>query len=64
MTAIAMKYVVNPVEGFFGRLGSAIIYFAETAGRARAASELARQGYQEEAKALMLEVQKIREART
>ena len=33
----------------------AIIAFGESAGRARAASELARQGYYKEAEALMLE---------
>ena len=32
----------------------AVIAFGESAGRARAASELARQGYMKEAKALML----------
>jgi hypothetical protein len=31
-----------------------IIAFGESAGRARAASELSRQGYHDEAKALML----------
>ena len=33
----------------------AVIAFGESAGRARAASELTRQGYFEEAKALMLD---------
>jgi hypothetical protein len=32
----------------------AVVAFGESAGRARAASELARMGYYEEAKALML----------
>ena len=32
----------------------AIVAFGESAGRARAASELSRQGYHDEAKALML----------
>lgn len=34
----------------------AIIAFGENAGRARAASELARQGYYKEAQALIMEV--------
>ena len=34
----------------------AIVAFGESAGRARAANELYRQGYIEEAKALMLDV--------
>ena len=33
----------------------AVIAFGESAGRARAANELARQGYYKEAKALMLQ---------
>jgi len=33
----------------------AVIAFGESAGRARAANELARQGYYEQAKALMLQ---------
>lgn len=35
---------------------TAMIAFTENAGRARAASELSRQGYHEEAKALMMEI--------
>ena len=38
----------------------AIIAMGETAGRARAAAELTRQGYHDEAKALMMELKKIR----
>lgn len=38
-----------------------MIAFTENAGRARAARELARQGYYEEAKALMLEMKEISE---
>tara|TARA_B100000683_G_scaffold269725_1_gene307256 strand:- start:1366 stop:1578 length:213 start_codon:yes stop_codon:yes gene_type:complete len=37
-----------------------IIALGETAGRARAAAELQRQGYHEEAKAIMIELKKIR----
>ena len=36
----------------------ALIAFGESAGRARAAAELSRQGYPDEAKALMLETRK------
>ena len=38
----------------------AMIAMAETAGTARAAAELTRQGYHKEAKALMMELKKIR----
>jgi hypothetical protein len=40
---------------------AAIIAFTETAGRSRAASELARQGYYKEAHALMMELKEIKE---
>jgi hypothetical protein len=52
---------VNPLPKFFNLIGKGflavfigIIAFGESAGRARAASELSRMGYYDEAKALML----------
>jgi len=52
---------VNPLPKVFKALGKAlmavfigIIAFGESAGRARAAAELSRQGYHEEAKRLIL----------
>jgi len=52
---------VNPLPKFFKAIGKGfmavfigIIAFGESAGRARAASELARMGYYNEAKALVL----------
>jgi len=51
----------NPLPKIFNLLGKAlmavfigIIAFGESAGRARAAAELSRQGYHEEAKRLIL----------
>jgi len=51
----------NPLPKMFRALGKVlmtvfvgIIAFGESAGRARAAAELSRMGYQDEAKALML----------
>ncbi len=44
---------------FVGALAT-MIAITETAGRARAAAELTRQGYHKEAKALMLELEEIR----
>ena len=51
----------NPLPKVFNVIGKAlmavfigIIAFGESAGRARAAAELSRQGYHEEAKRLML----------
>ena len=52
---------VNPLPKVFNVIGKAlmavfigIIAFGESAGRARAAAELSRQGYHEEAKRLIL----------
>ena len=51
----------NPLPKMFRALGKgfiavlmAIVAFGESAGRARAAAELSRQGYHEEARRLML----------
>jgi len=51
----------NPLPKMFKSIGKGlmavfigIIAFGESAGRARAAAELARMGYQDEARALML----------
>ena len=46
MTALAMNYVVNP----FGNLGKSLFRTFEIIGYARAAGELQRLGYLEEAK--------------
>ena len=46
MTALAMSYVVNP----FGNFGKALFRTFEIIGYARAAGELQRLGYFEEAK--------------
>ena len=48
--------ILNAFVGAF----VALIAMGETAGRARAAAELTRQGYHDEAKAIMMELKKIR----
>ena len=50
MTEAVMKYALAPVGGFFSGFNS----FFLSVGKARAASELSRMGYHEEAKYLML----------
>ena len=62
MTAVEMKNttwnytckICSVIRNAFAVAFVAIIAFGESAGRARAASELSRQGYHDEAKALML----------
>ena len=63
MTAIELKNttwdftckICGVIRNIFAIGFVAIIAFGESAGRARAASELSRQGYHDEAKALMIQ---------
>lgn len=48
--------IANVTKRVFARM----IEMGETAGRSRAASELARQGYYKEAQALMMEIKSLR----
>ena len=57
MTALAMKAFKNPfmaVGTVLAGLWMGMMAMGEQAGRSRAAAELARMGYYDEAKALML----------
>ena len=56
MTTAVMDYVFSPLSGIWG----SITRTAEIVGYSRAAAELTRHGYHEEAKALMIEVKKLR----
>jgi hypothetical protein len=56
MTAIAIKYVANPLSGFWASL----CHFGEVVGYARAASHLAMMGYHEESKNCMMMLKKIK----
>lgn len=56
MTELAIKYVANP----FANMGRRILGIFESIGQARAAAELARMGYHEEAKRLMLQRAKVK----
>jgi hypothetical protein len=56
MSTLVMNTIVNPFKGF----GRGFCNFCEVAGYARAASELARLGYNEEAKSCMMQVKKLR----
>jgi len=54
-----MKYTFAPLQGFWTGLYNT----REIIGYSRAASELARQGYYEEAKQCMMEIKRIRNDR-
>ena len=56
MTTAVMSYVFAPLSGLWG----SVTRTAEIVGYSRAASELARMGYHEEAKKCMLELDKLR----
>ena len=53
-TATMINYTVNPFWSGLKAFGRGTLNVFESAGRARAARELANLGYYEEAKALML----------
>ena len=55
MTTLVMNYTVNPFWNALKSFGRGVWNFGESMGKARAAAELARLGYHEEAKRLMLE---------
>jgi len=57
MTTLAVNYVFSPLSG----LWSSFDRFIQVVGYSRAAAELARLGYQEEAKACMMEVARLRD---
>lgn len=59
MTALVMNTLVNPLRG----VGKGFMNFVEITGYARAASELARHGYYEEAKNCMMQVKRLRNDR-
>jgi len=56
MTTLVMNYTVNPFWTALKAFGRGTWNFMESMGRARAAAELHRLGYTEEAKRLMLEI--------
>ena len=56
MTTLVSNYVFSPLSGLWRGIERTMMI----AGYSRAASELARQGYHEEAKKTMLELTKLR----
>jgi hypothetical protein len=56
MTALVSNYVFSPLSGLWRGIERSMMI----AGYSRAAAELARQGYHEEAKKTMLELTKLR----
>lgn len=63
MTALVMNYTINPLAGFLSAIFRGLHHSMLIAGHSRAASELARQGYHEAAKQVMLELTELRRER-
>jgi hypothetical protein len=53
-------HICDKVAQIVSKVWNSIVAFCESAGRAKAAAELHRQGYHKEAKALMLELEEMR----
>ena len=58
MTTAVMNYVFSPLSGIWGSITRTV----EIVGYSRAAAELARHGYHEEAKRCMSQVAELRQA--
>ena len=61
MTAIAINHVALPIAGLFKRMYAGMVHSQMVLGYSRAAAELARQGYYEEAKEVMLKLSELKE---
>jgi hypothetical protein len=59
MTVLVSNYVFSPLSG----LWSSFDRFFQVVGYSRAAAELARYGYHEEAKSCMMQIAKLRSER-
>ena len=60
MTALVMNYTVNPIWNALRKLGRGLVRTQMIMGYSRAAAELARQGYYEESKKVMMELVELR----
>jgi precorrin-6B methylase 2 len=61
MATLVMNYTVNPFWTMLKAIGRGIVHAQTVTSYSRAAAELARLGYHEEAKKVMLELGKIKE---
>ena len=60
MTTLVMNYTVNPIWNLLRKIGHGMIHAQMVMGYSRAAAELARQGYHEEAKQTMMRLTELR----
>ena len=60
MTALVMNYTVNPIWNAIRKIGRGMMHSQMVMGYSRAAAELARQGYHEEAKEVMMRLTELK----
>ena len=63
MTTLVMNYTVNPIWKGLRAFYRGLVHTQMIIGYSRAASELARQGFHEESKKVMMELTKLRTER-
>lgn len=59
MTTAAMSYIFSPLSGLWSSLERTLLIM----GHSRAAAELARMGYHDAAKSVMLDLKELRDGR-
>jgi len=64
MTALVINYTINPVWSIMKSISRGLIRSQMIIGYSRAASELARQGYHEESKQVMMKLTELRDDKT
>ena len=60
MTTLVMNYTVNPIWNAIRKLGRGIVHTQTLMGYSRAAAELARLGYYEESKNVMMKYAELK----
>ena len=60
MTTLVMNYTVNPIWNALRKLGRGMVRTQMLMGYSRAAAELARQGYYEESKDVMMKYAELK----
>ena len=60
MTTLVMNYTVNPIWNTLRKIARGMMHSQMVMGYSRAAAELARQGYYEEAKEVMMRLTELK----
>ena len=60
MATLAMEYIVSPLGGFLMDFANGFRMLFEVVSKSRAAAQMTRLGYHEEAKRLMMEIKQLK----